>query len=201
MDAQLASIIVHDLKNSLGLLESRLLRMTDGPDGQEARHAHEACVAMRERLIGFLTLYRAQAQGLAPHADAVPIEDFIAALARRAAAAYPRIRITTTLENAPAVGFFDEHLVDLALDAAVHNASRFAKGIVQLGCAAGADGLVFSVTDDGSGLSGEPGSATTGMGMALCAVIAAAHTAGGRAGRVSLCNGTPGGARFELTLP
>lgn len=201
MDAQLASIIVHDLKNSLGLLESRLLHMTDGPDGAEARQAHNACVAMRERLIGFLTLYRAGKQGLTPHVEAVPVEDFLKALARRARTAYAHMRIVTVHENAPPIGFFDEHLVDLALDAALHNASKFARGTVVLCCTKVSDGLTFSVTDDGPGLSAGNAAATTGMGMALCAVIAAAHVIGERAGYVNLSNAVEGGARFDITLP
>ena len=103
----------------------------------------------------------------------------------------------------PPFWYFDARLVRLALEAALHNAWRFARTQVWLSAQAQAGGLSLVVEDDGAGLGAKDPSAqsSTGLGMALCAAVARAHRREALAGRVSLAPRAGGGTRFELWLP
>jgi signal transduction histidine kinase len=201
MDNQLAAIIVHDIKNALGMLESELRVMTQDPTSERAVAAHEACVGMRDKLIGFLTLYKASSQGLHANVDAVSPEDFLNGMLRHRTSTRSDLRIELDTSAMPPYAYFDENLVELALDAALQNASRFARSTVTLGCRQIDDDLVFSVSDDGPGLGTAEAKPSTGLGMELCSAIAQAHKKSGRCGSVSLQNGAHGGAVFSMRLP
>jgi signal transduction histidine kinase len=202
MDIKLAAVIMHDIKNTLGVLEAALEEMTVQPTREQALSAHETCSSLRDRLIGFLTLYKASSQGLTAAVDAVSPEDFLRGLLRTHVSGRPGLRVTIDVAQAPAIGFFDENLVGLALEAALRNAARFAQSRVLLGCAGQADGgLAFTVRDDGSGLGAKEEKPSTGLGMELCRAIAQAHRRGERSGSVSLQDHPEGGALFTLRLP
>jgi len=201
VDSQLAAVIVHDIKNALGILENELLVMAENPSRERAFAAHGNCAALRDKLIGFLTLYKSDTQGLAPRIEAVNPEDFLDGLVRQRAPARPELKIVIDKTDMPVIGFFDENLVGLALEAALQNATRFARGTVTLCCRQQEGELVFSVGDDGPGLGAAEAKPSTGLGMALCDAIARAHRKGDRAGRAWLRNGARGGALFSLYLP
>lgn len=202
MNPELAAIIVHDLKNALGVLDGELHRMVAEPTRTQALQAQQTCAALRDKLIGFLTLYRANTQGLAPRIDAVSPEDFLPALVRRHAGDRPDVRLAVVAAAMPPLAFFDEHLVGLALEAALQNALRFARSTVDVDCRQDASGvLLFEIRDDGPGLGAEDAVPSTGIGMALCTAIAQAHRNGERSGSVSLENGSAQGAVFSLRLP
>ncbi len=201
MNAQLAAVIVHDIKNALGVLEGELQSMTLQPTREQAVLAHQTCVSLRDKLIGFLTLYKASSQGLAARVDAVSPHDFLHALIK-GSSHRPALTVSVNEQNMPAMGFFDDHLVGLALEAALQNAARFASTAIELGCMTDEIGqLVFSVRDDGPGLGAKEGVQSTGLGMELCEAIAAAHRKGNTKGTASLDNHPDGGAIFTLRLP
>ncbi|MNR76190.1 Sensor protein CpxA [compost metagenome] len=199
MDPQLAAIIVHDLKNALSSLEGELSDLTLAPDQSKASQAHVHCQALREKMVGFLTLYKASEQGLHPRIEAVNPQDFLQGIVRGHSKA--GISITLDTDDMPVVAFFDENLLGLALDATLQNALRFAKSTIVVGCKTIAEETVFTVQDDGPGLGTEEAQQSTGMGMALCAAIAAAHRNGERQGRTRLHDLPQGGALFCLYLP
>jgi K+-sensing histidine kinase KdpD len=201
MDTQLAAIIVHDLKNALGVLEGELLQMTYEPDRAKAVQTHGTCVSLRDKLIGFLTLYKASSAGLTPRIEALNPEDFLNALVRHLVSARSDLSINIHTAKMPVVGFFDEHLVGLALEAALQNATRFARSAIEIGCREEDQGLVFSIRDDGAGLDAKEDKPSTGLGMALCNAIASAHCKDDKKGSASLGNHSQGGALFELRLP
>ncbi len=202
MNSKLAAVIVHDLKNALGVLEGKLQQLVDHPARDEALEAHRSCVDLRERLIAFLTLYKASSQGLAPRIEALSPEDFLQALARGQRATRPELQLQVDVFHAPPIAFFDEYLVGLALEAALQNASRFARSTIQLACSTEPDGGVcISVRDDGPGLGVQEEGRSTGVGMELCAAIANAHYKGDKRGRVNLENAAAGGALFSMHLP
>ena len=202
MNPQVAAVIVHDLKNALGALDGELRRMIDEPTRPLAVQAQQTCAALRDKLIGFLTLYKASSQGLSPRIDAVNPEDFLQALVREQVAGKPGLTVSVELCDMPPLGFFDEHLVGLALEAALQNATRFARSAITLACVKEASGdLAFVIRDDGPGLGATEASPSTGLGMSLCEAIAQAHRNGDRAGSVSLDNGADGGAVFTMRLP
>lgn len=202
MDPKLAAVIVHDLKNSLGVLEGELQDMTMNPTREQAVLAHETCAALRDKLIGFLTLYKAESQGLTARIEALNPEDFLSALINNFVTDKTDLNISVDTQNMPTLAFFDEHLVGLALEAALQNATRFARSNIRVSCVKDSAGdVVFSIRDDGAGLGTKEATSSTGLGMELCKAIAQAHSKGEKKGGVSLRNNSEGGAVFELRLP
>lgn len=202
MDTRLAAAIVHDIKNALGVLDGMLAGLVQEPSREQAVSAQEMCTSLRERLIGFLTLYKASSQGLSARVDAVNPEDFLNAVVRDNPSGRPDVTITVRAEDMPVLGFIDDNLTSLALAAALQNAARFANSSIELACAASpTGGLIFTVRDDGPGLGAVEAAPSTGLGTALCAAIAQAHRKGDHIGSVSLENHPSGGALFTLSLP
>lgn len=202
MDAKLAAIIVHDIKNALGILEGELRTLS--ADEPRAHQAHAVCLALQEKLIGFLTLYKADSQGLRAQIEPLSPHDFLHALVRE----YAQNRngngvpVTVNETGMPTIAFFDEHLVALALEAALQNASRFARTRIEVGTQKNPDGgVIFTVLDDGPGVGALEKKQSTGLGMDLCSAIAAAHNKETQQGTASLVNAPQGGALFELRLP
>lgn len=201
MDARLAAIIVHDIKNALGVLEGELRRMIDDPCREQAVHAHANCASLRDKLIGFLMLYKASSQGLVARIEAVNPEDFLRALVRERMAARPDLNIEIDTKPMPVLGFFDENLVGLALEAALQNATRFARKTIRIACTQEESGLAIKIQDDGTGLGTKEDVPSTGLGMELCRTIACAHRRGDKHGSVSLEAHPSGGAVFTMRLP
>jgi signal transduction histidine kinase len=202
MDVKLAAVIVHDIKNALGVLQGELEEMTSNPTREQAVAAHETCTTLRDKLIGFLMLYKASTQGLHAQVEAVNPEDFLNGLIRTRASARPEVGISVVAQDMPVLGFFDENLVGLALEAALQNATRFARSSIEIGCTHDSEGyLVFTIRDDGPGLGAKEDKPSTGLGMELCNAIAQAHCKGDRKGSVSLDNHPEGGAVFHMRLP
>lgn len=202
MDPKLAAIIIHDIKNSLGVLEGELRRLSE--DEPRAQQPHVTCLALQEKLIAFLTLYKADSQGLRAQVEAVSPLDFLEALLREHAGNRNGHGVDIVIDqaNMPLIGFFDEHLVALALEAALQNASRFARTRIALGCVKNPDGgLIFTVRDDGPGIGTQEKKQSTGLGMDLCNAIATAHNKENQQGEARLSNHPDGGALFELCLP
>lgn len=200
MTPQLAAIVVHDLKNSLGVLEGELAALSERPDRLGAQHAHTNCVALREKLIGFLTLYKASEQGLTVRIEDVSPADFLHELIRHHQTTRPELNVSINTTVLPEVAFFDEYLVGLALDAALQNAIRFAKKEIEISCQKDGDQIVFTIADDGCGLGSAEAKPSTGLGMALCAAIANAHQRHNQSGSVLLENAENGGALFTMRL-
>tara|TARA_R110001599_G_scaffold159052_2_gene346250 strand:- start:61987 stop:62589 length:603 start_codon:yes stop_codon:yes gene_type:complete len=200
MTPQLAAIVVHDLKNALGVLESELAALSEQPDRTSAIHAHANCVALREKLIGFLTLYKASEQGLTARIEDVSPADFLHDLIRHHETSRPELNVTINTTALPDIAFFDEYLVGLALDAALQNAIRFAKKEIVISCKKDGDQTVFTILDDGYGLGSAEAQPSTGLGMELCAAIAKAHHHHNQSGSVLLENAENGGALFTMRL-
>lgn len=202
MDVKLAAVIVHDIKNALGVLEGELQTMTTEPTRERALVAHETCSSLREKLIGFLTLYKASSQGLNANIDGVNPEDFLRGLVRTRITSRPDLQISIDTRDMPVLAFFDENLVGLALEAALQNATRFARSAITIACTKEEAGdLAFTIRDDGAGLGAKEDTSSTGLGMELCHAIAHAHCKGDKQGNASLTDHPEGGALFKLSLP
>ena len=206
MTPELAALAVHDLKNALGFLEGQLVAMEAAPTAHQARSARAHCEQLRRELVAFLTLYRDE--GLcAQVADESPYAFLNSLVRTRELLGSTNDRVTLNVNSqaiGPAFWYFDARLVRLALDAAVHNALRFARANVVLQAARRGDWLVLSVSDDGPGLSATVNAQdawSTGLGTALCRAVAKAHRNGDREGEVRLFDSAQGGACFELVLP
>ncbi len=214
MTPQLAALAVHDLKNALGAPEGQLQALEVAPTRQDARRARQHCEQLRRELVAFLMLYRGE-RLCAMVEDESPRE-FLLSMQRAYARSGPmRRRVTLTVSDcaeAPAFWYFDARLVRLALDAALHNALRFATTQVVLSAAQRGHRLVLSVSDDGPGLEATTDmhdAWSTGLGTELCRAVARAHhngetegeLKGSNAGEVRLFDRADGGACFELVLP
>ena len=209
MDPTLAALVVHDLKNALGGLEHRLADLAAARGDAELAAAHVQCETLRRRFVSFLTVYGADRPGgLVAHAEDASPQALLHALAREPAAwerSGPLPRLEVDDSDAPPYAFFDERLVRLALEAALHNAWRFARTRIVIRARATAPGLCFEIDDDGPGpqagaVDPDAGHAT-GLGTALVQAVAAAHRHGGRAGWSRLQALPEGGCRFTLGLP
>lgn len=206
MSPELAALAVHDLKNALGSLEGQLLALEADPQPAAARSARALCEQLRRETVAFLTLYRGE--GLRAVVDDESPSGLLQSLLPREAGPSAVLVELGDLAEAPPFWYFDARLVRLALDAALHNARRYARTRVELAASLRDECLVFSVSDDGPGLAATastPSAWTTGLGTELCRAVARAHRNGEREGRVELFDRRQGdhvaGARFELILP
>lgn len=200
------TLIAHDLKNALGSLESQLAALVDTPSAESAQAAHQHCMALRQQFIQFLTLYGNDG-ALRPYCEDESPHDTLASLARQGQARHlgrsgaPQVVLDPCSESPP-YWYYDTRLVQMALDAALHNASRFAHSQITLSARQQQGFLVFQIDDDGPGLGApDTSSVSTGLGTQLCHAVAQAHRSGERQGRVVLRNRPEGGTRFELWLP
>lgn len=200
------TLVAHDLKNALGSLESQLAALVETPSAESAKAAHRHCMDLRQQFIQFLTLYGSDG-ALRPYCEDESPLDTLVVLVRQGEARHlsqpgsPTVAIGTDSE-APPYWYYDRRLVNMALDAALHNASRFARSQITLSARLQQGFLVFQMDDDGPGLDAPDTSHTsTGLGTQLCQAVAQAHRSGERQGSAVLRNRPEGGARFELWLP
>ncbi len=202
------ALIAHDLKNALGGLEDELSRLIDDPSPVMAQRAHLHCSELRRQFIQFLTLYGARTEGLTAHCEDESPQALLEALQRvwnaklKVDAQPVSIRIATT-PSVPAFWYFDHRLVRLALDAAIHNAVRFARSQVTLDVREDEGWLIWRVLDDGEGLGSEDPAQdnATGLGTALSEAVATAHRSQGRSGHIGLKPAEGGGTEFTMALP
>lgn len=202
------ALIAHDLKNALGGLEDELSRLIDDPSPVMAQRAHLHCSELRRQFIQFLTLYGARTEGLTPHCEDESPQALLEALQHVWSAKLKvdeqalSIRIASP-QRAPAFWYFDHRLVRLALDAAIHNAVRFARTQVTLDVFEDNGWLIWHVLDDGEGLGSEDPEkdSATGLGTALSEAVANAHRSQGRTGRIGLKSAPDQGTEFTMALP
>jgi signal transduction histidine kinase len=203
MNRELLGLLAHDLKNQLGLLEAELAELSQHPDAARAHVAHQHCAQLRQRLVAYLTLYAGDTRGLSAQLIDESPRDFLASIQHMASRPDGAPLQLAPAADLPPFWYFDARLVRLALEAALHNAWRFARSAVWLGVQVQGEGLLFTVEDDGAGLGAKDPQAhsATGLGMDLCAAVARAHRRDAVHGRVALGPRSGGGTRFELWLP
>jgi signal transduction histidine kinase len=207
MQATSFALIAHDLKNALGSLEGELESLIDDPSPAMAHSAYVRCAALRRQFVQFLTVYGA-GEGMRALCEDESPKDVLELVYRAGQTRHlsmansPRVDMQVA-QHAPSFWYFDQRLVHMALDAAFHNASRFAQSQITLSLRADSGHLVFVIDDDGPGLGAvDPSSHSTGLGTKLCQAVAQAHHSGDKKGRVELKNRPDQqGARFELWLP
>ncbi len=215
MQATLSALVAHDIKNALALLEIDLEQLNHQPNVPvEGVRAYRRCVELKARLIGFLTLYKHDQSGLQPMISEVDLIEFIdeiiegsqSVMTAQSHHGHPitvqvdrdRIKIDPACTDG-GFGFFDENLVELALESALNNALRYAHHKIVLWFEQGVDELALRVLDDGVGVEDEQraeNSSSTGLGLALCRAVAEAHGAGS----VSLERVAGGGTLFTMAL-
>ncbi|HET8868955.1 MAG TPA: HAMP domain-containing sensor histidine kinase [Aquabacterium sp.] len=201
-----AALIAHDLKNALSTLEGELASLAATPDAEHARSAYQRCVDLRRQFVQFLMVYGSQ-DALRAHCEDESPQEVLSSVSRSGSSRVQRLPnapriVMAESSDVPPYWYFDLRLVQLALDAALHNACRFGRQQITLSAREDSGYLVFVIDDDGPGL-GSPDSCdtSTGLGTELCRSVAQAHRSGAKQGRIELFNRAQGGTRFELWLP
>lgn len=199
--ADLAALGIHDVKNRLAALA---VRADARGDGETLRDAMDAAASLSR----LLAVYKDDRGRLAPDIDARVPADLLEELAAETARMTP-LAVDADLAAAPALGYYDEGMLRMVLQNAVHNALRHARSRLVLAARARDGELEFSVRDDGPGyppaMLGVPPAMHpasregSGLGLYLAARVAALHARGARRGRVELAN--DGGAVFRIFLP
>lgn len=199
--SEIAALTIHNVKNKLAQLAGRAER---NGDAETVRSALEAA----QTLTQLLTFYKSESGGLRLDIEAHSPADLVGELVRESRG-ISGLAIEEDCAAAPALAFYDETLVRMALFNALHNALRFGRSRISVGVR-GQDGYcVFTVKDDGGGypdsiLADQGATAPvsrggTGLGLRLAGRIAERHENAGLRGAVALSNDA--GAVFELKLP
>lgn len=197
---------VHEVKNMLGELSLNLASYYREHPDEAVGKMHALSQVMQNRLIQILILQKAGHQTLSADAQACHPGEFLEEAAAEIELMLPSgisLEVRNEAENVP-FWFMDRYLVSQVLMNAIHNAGKFARNRIVLGCREEEGGLVFFVRDDGPGYPDLPGYRAeltvedvppgTGLGLLFNEHIAAAH-----GGRVSRRNTE--GAEFALWLP
>lgn len=209
--ATVLATAVHEMKNMMGELSLNL-------DEYHRRHPDAEVAKMRalsrklqDRLVQILILQNEGGGRLRVNADAINPEELLDEVVADARLMLPdgmALELDSKVSEVP-FWFIDRYLISQVLMNALHNAFKFANARVVLGCREEADGLLFTVRDDGAGYPGQPGfrpdalpqelkdgesKKGTGLGLRFNERIAAAH-----GGKISCSNDA--GACFALWLP
>lgn len=206
--------LIHELKNSLGLLSMSIERIPLQGSAEHDAPVDEArllCQGVIDRLNQALLIYKAANGAIHPMIDAASPHDLVHELAGQTLSlSRGRLQVETAVaDDVPALWFFDRDLVDMALINAIHNALRYAQTAIRIEAAMRDGCLALTVRDDSSGYpdhvlesvaAGAPIRASgTGLGLQFGRMIAQSHDNRGRRGELRLAN--DGGAVFELRLP
>ena len=207
----LSALVIHDMKNSLTLLEMDLERLNHRKNApSEGRDAYLRCLELKGRLINFLTLYKSEHLKLEPAIVEVDVNEFLEELLITGPSKIQAEKRHVTLCLAEAkissevkyrgIANFDAYLVGLALESAMNNAVRYAQHQVHIWFEQEKHSLCFLVLDDGHGICTEHltqgvESPSTGLGLELCKAVAKCHH-----GQIALVNAPGGGALFRLSI-
>jgi signal transduction histidine kinase len=197
---------VHEVKNLMGELSLNLEDYHQRHGDPDTEKMLALARVLQNRLVQILILQKAGHQHLTVNAEAENPAEFLEEVAAEARLMLPgrlAIELCNEAEQVP-FWFIDRYLVSQVLMNAIHNAGKFARSRIVLGCREEGDGLGFAVADDGPGYPDLPGYRAetacrdtprgTGLGLLFNERIAAAH-----GGWVARANAD--GARFTLWLP
>ncbi|MBS4097986.1 MAG: HAMP domain-containing histidine kinase [Sulfuricella sp.] len=197
---------VHEVKNMLGELSLNLSSYYREHPDEAVGKMHALSQVMQNRLIQILILQKGGSQNLSVDSQACNPGEFLDEAASEIQLLLPSgisLVVRNEAENVP-FWFMDRYLVSQVLMNAVHNAGKFARSQIVLGCREEDGGLVFVARDDGPGYPDLPGyrpelaspddKRGTGLGLLFSDHIAAAH-----GGQVRRRNAD--GAEFALWLP
>lgn len=225
MDIQtLVASTVHDVKNSLGFIESQLNNVVKRIDGQDPQSAEEIrriqleCARINNGMVHMLGLYRMQAGNFAPDFDESLVLDVIEDALSRHTPVLSALGISVCVSEAGFDGlwYMDANMIEGILANVITNSIRYTNSKLTFYVSEQDGWLNIRILDDGDGFPDkmlkmldqpEPEaicfrSGATGLGLYFCQKIAEMHTNGDRKGRIQLSNDPEtGGAVFNLWLP
>lgn len=212
---------VHDMKNSLTVIRSRINDLPPPLQSSEKNtllQLQYEANRMNNSLMQLLQLYKIDLAHFQLEIDEYPVSDIIQEILAQQAnlLSFNGIEITSQC-NEELYCFCDFNLVCNALGSILNNAQRYAKGKIQLHAEEQQGFIRINIKDDGAGypvhllhsnwrknnhIDFQSGS--TGLGIYFAATIAEMHQSENLTGFVEIANSSDlaeGGACFSLFLP
>jgi signal transduction histidine kinase len=216
----LASII-HDMKNSLGMVLNRLDEVVDELPDNVNKSAkivsiQQEAKRLNNNLIELLTLYRMENERISPVIDEVNVYDFLQEIVAENQIAADSGAVTLTCDcDEELSGYFDEGLVQGIINNLIGNALRYSENKIEISADEKNGYLVISVEDDGAGftdamleaqqadsINNEVGDGRTLLGIHFANMIAQMHNNKDRKGFIRLSNNNKlKGGCFSIYLP
>ena len=212
---------VHDMKNSLSMLLSRLDQISDQVAQDEANRQSVSDLRYQANrinvsLMELLTLYKLEKQQLSVNITEVFVADFLedCIAAHTQLAASKGIRLDLQCDD-ELIWFFDADLVGITVNNIIGNCMRYTESRVSVSARVDNRQLVLRIDDDGPGypdsMLADPetlgrqvnfNTGSTGLGLFFAATIAQQHRRHGKQGSIHLeNNGALDGGGFQITLP
>jgi signal transduction histidine kinase len=216
----LASII-HDMKNSLGMVLNRLDEIVEELPAEINESAKIASVQqeakrLNNNLIELLTLYRIENERVSPVIDEVYLYDFLQEIMaeNQSTADSAGVKLTCDCDEELS-GYFDEGLVQGIINNLIGNAMRYTNSMIELSAVEKDGYLVLSVEDDGDGFTeamleaqqadatnNDIGDGRTLLGIHFANMIAQMHHNKDKKGFIQLSNNNKlKGGCFSIYLP
>jgi signal transduction histidine kinase len=216
----LASII-HDMKNSLGMVINRLDEVVDElptelNESSKITGIQQEAKRLNNNLVELLTLYRMENERIAPVIDEVDVQNFLqeSIAENRSAATASGVSLGCDCSDG-LIGYFDEGLVRGIINNLIGNALRYTGKQIALSATEQDGYLVISVEDDGAGFpepmlraqeaevnSNDLADGRTLLGIHFANLVARMHKNRDKTGFIQLGNdGELKGGRFSIYLP
>lgn len=219
--ADILASLIHDMKNSLGMVINTLEEFTGEPE--DARFDRKRIVALQQEakrlnnhLIELLTLYKIENERISPHVEEWNVGDFFEELIIENRASAEAKQIQLEWRSDPELyGYFDEGLIRGVINNLLGNGLRYTRSRLLVSGAREKGFLVLRVEDDGEGYPAEMLEIQAGgwnsdelvgehthLGLYFAGMVADMHRNKDRHGHISLSNGhTLSGGCFSLWLP
>lgn len=223
MDMQMVmASTVHDVKNSLGMIDNQLnesikkLQDSNPEVAQEIRRIQLECGRINNGMVHMLGLYKLHDGTFSPSIEETYVGDVIHDSISRYSELLSAMGIQMSVEFADddCLWYLDANLIEGLLGNVLTNSIRYTNSKLEFLISEQDDWLRIRIRDDGQGfpenmlhLLEQPASVcfqsgATGLGLFFCQKIAELHTNGERKGYVQLSNDEQGkGAIFDLFLP
>lgn len=223
MDMQMVmASTVHDVKNSLGMIDNQLnesikkLQNTNPEVAQEIRRIQLECGRINNGMVHMLGLYKLHKGTFSPSLEETYVRDVIHDSISRFSELLSAMGIEMTVDfsDDDCLWYLDANLIEGLLGNVLTNSIRYTQSKLQFFVTEKEDWLHIQIRDDGAGfpdnmlnLLAQPAavcfaSGATGLGLFFCQKIAELHTNGERKGYVQLSNDPETkGAIFDLFLP
>lgn len=219
--ADILASLIHDMKNSLGMVINTLDELTQMPALDASRSIkmialQQEAKRLNSNLIELLTLYKIENERISANIEEINVGEFIEEVVVDNQAIARTRDIDLTWSCDPDLdGYFDEGLVRGVLNNLIGNGLRYTHERLQVVADQRDDYLVLTVQDDGDGFpkamleaqdhpdqSMDTGTERTHLGIYFSRMVAKLHRNGDKQGYIHLSNDCLlGGGSFSLFLP